>query len=226
MALKDGIPVDLETLVDLTLPIHAGMPVSIRERPVVVERRMTHQRDGICASSLEMGTHAGTHIDAPYHFYEEGSTADLIPLASLILPGCVLNVREPPLRLDAARIARTASVWGGLKPGTGVVLWTGWDRFFGLTEMHGHPYLAKDAARLLVDAGAAVVAIDAIGVDDSMGSEFPAHELLLGAGVPIVENLRGLKALGAGPCGIAFIPLLIQGADAAPVRAFGWRAPP
>jgi len=64
VALKGGIPVDLETLVDLTLPIHAGMPVSIRERPVVVQRRLTHQRDGICASSLEMGTHAGTHIDA------------------------------------------------------------------------------------------------------------------------------------------------------------------
>lgn len=153
MALKGGIPVDLESLVDLTLPVHAGMPVSIRERPVVVERRMTHQRDGICASSLEMGTHAGTHID----------------------------VREPPLRLDAVRVARSASVWGGLKPGTAVVLWTGWDRFFGLTEMHGHPYLAKDAAQFLVDAGAAVVAIDAIG---------------------------------------------LQGADAAPVRAFGWRAPP
>ncbi len=214
---------DPEGLVDLTIAIRSGMPVSRRERPVIIEPRMTHVRDGVCSSSIKLGSHCGTHIDAPYHFHANGATADMLPLSSLILTACVLDLRACALALDAAAILRAAAVWGGLAPRTAVLLWTGWDRFFGTDEMHVHPYLTPDGAQALVNAGVSVVGIDAIGVDDSLGTEFPAHRLLLGAGVPIVENLRGLEALGPGPCGFACVPLLIEAIDAAPVRAFAWR---
>lgn len=218
-----ALTIDLGTLVDLTCPVSSGMPVSSRERPVVIERRMTHREHGVCASSIEMGSHTGTHIDAPFHFHEDGVTVERLPLRSLLLTGCVLDLRAGPMPIDSLRLQKAALPQGGLLPGTAVMLWTGWDRFFGQPQMHDHPYLTEDGAQALVDSGVAVVGIDAIGVDDSLGSRFPAHQLLLGHGIPIVENLCGLDNLGAGPCGLGFVPMLLEGADAAPVRAFGWR---
>ncbi len=218
-----ALTIDPETIVDLTYPVRSGMPVSSRERPVLVERRMTHQEHGVCASSIEMGSHAGTHIDAPFHFHPDGITVERLPLASLLTSGCVLDLRLAPKGIDAGSLRLAAAPWGNLQPGTAVVLWTGWDRFFGHTEMHDHPYLTEEGAQFLVGNGITVVGIDAIGVDDSLGSRFPAHQLLLGNGVPIVENLCGLETW-APPCRLAFIPCCSTGADAAPVRAFGWRS--
>lgn len=219
------MPIDLDTLVDLSYPIASGMPVSKKERPVLVVHRLTHRESGYCASSIEMGSHTGTHIDAPFHFFEDGIGVDRIPLRSLITAGHILDLRSAPKAIDAGVLNQEADRMGGLVSRRAVVLWTGWERFFGEPQMHDHPYLTEDAARALIESGTTVVGIDAIGVDDSLGSRFPAHHLLLRAGVPIVENLRGLEALGAGPCGLGFVPISLADADAAPVRAFGWRMP-
>lgn len=104
------------------------------------------------------------------------------------------------------------------------MIWTGWDRMVGTPAMYGHPYLTEAAAGYLVDRGWLLVAIDAIGVDDSDGGEFPAHGLLLRRGIAIVENLRGLDQLGSGVFGCAVVPLRIRGGDASPVRVIAWRA--
>lgn len=126
-------------------------------------------------------------------------------------------------------MAVTAEADGGgpltaaLRPGDFAVLWTGWDRLFGDDLMTGHPYLTPGAARALVAAGVTLVATDALNVDPSTGEDFPVHPILLGADVLIVENLRGLKALGAGRAWFAFLPLPLRGVDGAPIRAVGWR---
>lgn len=214
-------------IIDLTEPIYSGLPVSTREVPVLLEPRMTHEQDGFAASTIQMGSHAGTHIDAPFHFRPGGPTVDQLSLESLIGPGLILDVRATGRScVSRAELETAISESGGWVPGAAVLLWTGWDQHFGASDMAGHPYLSGAAAGYLVELGAVLVAIDATGVDDSMGREFPAHEALLGAGIPVVENVRHLGRLGAGPVGCAFIPLLIRGGDAAPVRAFAWRASP
>jgi arylformamidase len=211
-------------LVDLSEPVYSGLPVSSREVPVVIEPRMTHQKDGFAASTIRMGSHAGTHIDAPFHFRPEGATVDQLALGSLIGAGLILDLRVTAgLCISRAEIEAAISESGGWVPGAAVLLWTGWDEHFGGPDMAGHPYLSAGAAAYLVEVGAVLVAIDATGVDDSMAREFPAHEALLGAGIPVVENVRGLGQLGAGQVSCAFIPLAIRGGDAAPVRAFAWR---
>jgi len=78
---------------------------------------------------------------------------------------------------------------------------------------------------MLLEAGVSLVGIDATGVDDSTARDFPAHRLLLGAGVLLVENLRGLDRLGPGRAFFVFLPLLVAGAEAAPVRAVAFRRP-
>jgi len=217
--------VETDSLVDLTYPLRSDMPVSTKERPVRIGRRMTHQKDGFCASSIEMGSHTGTHIDAPLHFFEDGTSVDQIPLNQLIGEGCLIDVRCSTGAITPEALSRAIEVSKGLEPGVFAVIRTGWDKYFGEPKMYDHPYLTGPSAQLLIEQGVSLVAIDAIGVDDSSGWEFPAHSLLLAAGIPIVENVRHLGLLTEPRLGFAFIPMAIDEGDAAPVRAFAWTLP-
>jgi kynurenine formamidase len=214
---------DLSSLVDLTITIRSGMAVSRRERPVSLQRRASHDKDGYVSSSLEMGTHTGTHLDAPLHFIPGGCSVDDLRLSDLIGPGSVLDLSRGPQAIGEAQLRDAIEVAGGLKPGYFAVLRTGWGDKYGTEAMHDHPYLTGDAARLLVQSKVKLVAIDAIGVDDSMASSFPAHRIILDAGIPIVENLGHLEALAPGTYGFAFLPIPLAGAESAPIRALAWR---
>lgn len=216
-------PTESADPIDLTQPIHAGMPVYPGDPPVVVRPRVTHETHGYAASWLEFGTHSGTHIDVPFHFSDEGATLDAYPLARFFGPGVVLDLRSAGRELDEAAVRAAAAAAGDLRPGDFAVLWTGWDAHFGGDLMVEHPYLTPTAAQALVDAGVTLVATDALNVDPSTGEDFPVHPILLQADALIVENLRGLDALGAGRARFAFVPLALTGVDGAPVRAVGWR---
>lgn len=209
--------------IDLTQPIHTGMPVYPGDPPVAVRPRVTHATHGYAATWLELGTHSGTHIDAPFHFSAEGATLDNYPLARFFGPGVVLDLRSAGRELDEPAVRAAAEAAGGLRPGDFAVLWTGWNAHFGGDLMTEHPYLTAVAARALVEAEVSLVATDALNVDPSTGDDFPVHPILLQADVLIVENLRGLDVLGAGRAQFAFVPLALTGVDGAPVRAVGWK---
>ena len=95
-----------------------------------------------------------------------------------------------------------------LEPGDFLLLWT------------GGALLADDAAPLLLDSGAGLVGTDAPSLDEP---PYPAHHLLLGAGLLFAENLTNLDALGPGRVMCAFLPLSLPEADGAPMRAVAWR---
>jgi len=84
----------------------------------------------------------------------------------------------------------------------------------------GHPFLTQEAARLLTDAGARLVGIDSYNIDDTNDGRRPAHSLLLGAGIPIVEHLCHLELLP--PSGFSFfaVPVKVKRMGTFPVRAF------
>jgi kynurenine formamidase len=84
----------------------------------------------------------------------------------------------------------------------------------------GHPHLAVATAERLVADGAAVVGIDSVNIDDTRGGERPIHTALLAAGIPIVEHLRGLDALGPAPFRFFAVPPAIAGLGTFIVRAF------
>jgi kynurenine formamidase len=205
------------TLIDLSHPLRAGMPVFPQDPEVVVEPA------GALApwrvTRLGLGTHSGTHIDAASHFVPGGTTIDRYPLERFVLPAYVVPVEAaagepvgwPPL----------AAVLPGDLAGVAVLLHTGWDRHWGDAEAVRHPYLGADAASALVAAGVTLVGIDALNVDATEGGTTHAHAALLGADVLIVENLTGLGALMPGrPYTCAFVPLRLEGADGSPVRAY------
>ena len=108
--------------------------------------------------------------------------------------------------------------------GAAVLLHTGWDRHFGTPEYGiGAPFLTGEGAQWLIDAGAVLVGVDSVNIDDTSpeaAGARPAHTLLLGAGVHVVEHLTGLGELPASGALFTAAPPAVEGFGTFPVRAF------
>ena len=207
-------PIDLTHALDTETPVWPGDP------PLVRQTLLHHGGDGCHLERICLGTHTGTHMDAPFHFFADGDPLDALPVARLVGSGVRLDLsgrREESL-ICAAELKKAAPE---LLPGDFVLLMTGWDRFWGTPRYFRHPHLAPDCGRWLVDSGAALVGLDTPSPDRSGGGpgDHPVHRLLLGAGVLIVENLCGLWRVPVLRGRYAFLPLKLKGADGAPVRA-------
>lgn len=166
---------------------------------------------------IEMVTNTGTYLDAPFHRLEEGADIAALPLERIAdLPGIVVEARHRPGRALGPEIFAGTDL-----SGRAVIVRTGWSRHWG-TEAYGvdHPYLDRDASRLLVDAGATLVGIDTLNIDDTRDGTRPAHTLLLSAGIPIVEHLCNLEDLPVSGFRFHCAPAPFHGAGSFPVRAY------
>ncbi|MFG3709945.1 cyclase family protein [Micromonospora sp. NPDC047730] len=169
---------------------------------------------------IDMIANTGTYLDTPAHRYAEGADLAGTPLDRLAdLPGTVVRVPAGTRAIDRLMLAPYDVA------GRAVLLHTGWDAHFGTDRYSAPeaPHLTGEGARALVEAGAALVGIDSINIDDmspAAAGERPAHSTLLAAGVPIVEHLTGLDALP--PSGFRFTaaPPMVAGMGTFPVRAF------
>ena len=172
-------------------------------------------RDGYRVSHVHLGSHSGTHLDAPSHVVEDGAGVDGLPLDRLVGPAALVDLRDlgPREPVVWERLA------GHARPGRMLVLHTGWDRFWGSTAYEEHPYLSADAAWRLVAAGVRTVGIDALSIDETGGEALPAHEALLSAGCVVVENLTNLAAVDHPDALLSVLPLPLRGSDGSPVRA-------
>ena len=98
---------------------------------------------------------------------------------------------------------------------------TGWDVHWGTpTYLEGNPYLTGEAAEYLLDAGAALVGIDSLNIDDTRDLARPVHSILLGAEIPIVEHLCQLGPLPESGFRFSAVPAKVAGFGTWPVRAF------
>ncbi len=105
--------------------------------------------------------------------------------------------------------------------GKAVLVHTGWDRHWRTDDyFEGHPFLTADAAAYLRDAGARLVGIDSLNIDDTADLARPVHTTLLGAGIPIVEHLCNLGAIPMSAFRFSAIPPKVRGMGTFPVRAF------
>ena len=167
---------------------------------------------------ITMVSNTGTYLDTPAHRYRDGFDLAALPLERCAdLPAVVVD--GPP----AGEQAFGPDAFGDLAvAGAAVLLRTGWSRHWR-TEAYGdpgHPFLTADGARRLVDAGAGLVGIDAVNIDDTRGGERPAHSLLLAAGIPVVEHLTALDRLPATGARFTAVPPGVRGMGTFPVRAF------
>jgi arylformamidase len=167
---------------------------------------------------ITMIGNTGTYLDSPFHRYADGADLAGLDLATLVgLPAEVVHL-DP----GHARAIDVADLQGRTLDGAAVLLHTGWDRHFGADAYgHGAPFVTEAAARHLVSAGVVLVGIDSVNIDDTeSGGERPAHTVLLGAGVHVVEHLTGLGGLPERGARFTAAPPAVEGFGTFPVRAF------
>jgi len=165
---------------------------------------------------IDMVANTGTYMDSPFHRYAEGRDMASLELErTACLPG---RLFEAP----ADRRAIGPETFGDRDlQECAVLVHTGWDRHWNSEAyFQGHPYLTREAAEYLRDAGAVLVGIDSLNIDATDGGERPAHSLLLAADIPIVEHLCNLAEIGGRPFRFHAAPLAVRGMSSFPVRAF------
>jgi kynurenine formamidase len=167
---------------------------------------------------IKMVANTGTYLDSPYHRYEDGRDLSELPLSSIAdLDG--ICIRAPGffgLGIDIP-------VFGAADlKGKAVLVHTGWDAYWGSERyFEGHPFLTAEAAQFLVDAGARLVGIDSLNIDDTADLKRPAHSILLKSDIPIVEHLCHLESLPDSGFKFFAVPVKVKSFGTFPVRAFG-----
>lgn len=222
--------------IDLTHPVATGMPVYPGDPEVRIDRALSVAEDGVEVASLALGSHSGTHLDAPSHSIPGGRTVDELPLEWLSGAARVLRASAPP----SSEIGPGDLELPDRLPLI-VCVATGWDRWFtsegfASGEARRHPWIAPALAQELWRRGARVLGVDALSPDptrdqaagsgttspdDAGASEMPVHEFWLGGGGIIVENLARLD-LVSDDTEMSLLPLCLAGVDGSPIRAVAW----
>jgi arylformamidase len=165
---------------------------------------------------IDMVANTGTYIDSPFHRYADGKDLSELALESIAdLEGVVCRAGSTP-RAIGPELFSQAEVTG-----KAVLIHTGWAELWGSEHyFEGHPFLTSAAAEWLKAAGAALVGIDSLNIDDTAGGERPVHSILLGAGIPIVEHLCYLEQLPDKAFKFHAVPVKVKGLGTFPVRAY------
>jgi arylformamidase len=194
-----GRRVDLSHDVEDGMVTYRGLPAPIIRDYWTREESRRHFAPGteFHIGRIEMVANTGTYVDSPFHRYPGGKDLAGLPLESLAdLPAVVVRTAGRPGReIDVATLAPLDV------RGRAVLLHTGWDVHWR-TERYfdGHPFLTAEGAEWLVGHGAALVGIDSLNIDDTADPRRPAHSILLGHDVPVVEHLCGLDRLPDTGC--------------------------
>jgi arylformamidase len=211
--------VDLSHRLEPDMPAYPGLPVP-RFHTFLAHGdagKHTHYSPGTSfqIATYEFAGNTGTYVDAPFHRYPNGADLANVSLDRLVdLAGVLVDAPE-----EGAIEERIFS--GTALRGKAVLVHTGWSRRWGSDGyFRSGPYLTGAACEHLVNSGAALVGIDCANIDDMNDPSRPAHTLLLAAGIPIVEHLRGLEQLNGRNFRFFAAPPAVRGGTSFPVRAF------
>lgn len=206
---------------DLTHSFSANLPRSAMFPPPVLSKFASMPEKLLDISRLDTIVHVGTHVDAPNHFYANAPGTDTVPLDRLMGPGVVTAMQLPEFGEIGA--ADLKAVTPAIKEGDILAIHTGWEKRWGTESWNRHPYLAQDAADLLIAKKIRLLAVDTATPDmafDRRGPDFdfPIHRTLLKYGVLIAEQVANLEGLAGTRVEFMFCPLPIIRCDGAPAR--------
>lgn len=227
------------TLVDLTYSFGEDTVYWPTNRPFRWERTHWGRAEGgywYASANFSASEHGGTHLDAPIHFGEGRLTVDQIPIASLVGPAVVVDIRSqcagnPDYELTVQDLLAWESRHGRIEPDSLVLLFTGWGerwpdrpRYLGSDRpedpatLH-FPGFSRDAAEFLVtQRGIRGVGIDTASIDPGRSRTFPAHQVLNEANLYALENVAGLDLLPPRGAMVIALPIKIKGGTGGPVR--------
>jgi arylformamidase len=207
--------------IDISVPLRSGMVHWPGDREVRIERTLSMERgDSLNLSSVSMSLHTGTHMDAPLHFLAGAAGIDGMPLTATVGPARVLEF--PGLAAIDPRQLATRAICPGerilLKTANSRRCWTS-DEF-----VSDYVYVTLEGAQYLAERGIQALGIDYLSVGAPTGEGDLTHQILLEAGIWIMEGLY-LWAVEPGDYELICLPLKILNGDGAPARAILRPAP-
>ncbi len=218
---RDFRLVDVSHTVEHGMTTYKGLPEPIISDYLSREQSRSRYAPGteFHIGKIEMVANTGTYLDSPFHRYARGrdlAGLDLYSIANLdaIVVRCV-DRSDPEITQD---------FFGALDvKDKAVLVHTGWDKHWRTEEYSSgnHPYLTEGAATSLAKNGAALVGIDSFNIDGTSAGTRPAHSILLGHDIPIVEHLCGLGELPDRGFKFFAVPVKVRQFGTFPVRAFG-----
>jgi kynurenine formamidase len=209
--------IDLSHVIVDAMVTYPGLPGPVISDHLTREESRTRYAPGteFHIGRIDMVANTGTYVDTPSHRYADDYDLSGLDLSSVAdVPGICLAAPGPPIGPEVFNDADLS--------GHAVLVVTGWSHRWA-TDGYGapdHPFLTPGAAAFLVEAGAALVGIDSVNIDDTIGGDRPAHSSLLAAGIPIVEHLTGLEQLVGRSFRFFAVPPKVKGMGTFPVRAF------
>jgi kynurenine formamidase len=211
--------VDLSHTVEDGMITYKGLPAPVICDYLSREQSRSRYAPGteFQIAKIEMVANTGTYLDSPFHRFADGGDLAALTLDRLAgLDGVLVHAAAGGARAIDARAFAGLDVRG-----RAVLVHTGWDAHWRTDRyFEGHPFLTEGAAAHLVNGGAALVGIDSLNIDDTDDLRRPAHTLLLGAGIPIVEHLCGLDQLPDAGFRFSAVPVKMKGCGSFPVRAY------
>jgi len=200
-------------LIDISVPLDTDLPNYPGNTPFALEAvKRIARGDSSNVSSLHLSAHAGTHVDAPRHFFDDAPESERLPLEMLIGRARVVEVtsRKGVAAEDLAAMDLSEDVR--------LLVKTANSRLWGSAAFHGdYVGVTESGAKHLVEHGIKVVGVDYLSVECFRQPGAPAHHTLLGAGVIVIEGLN-LRDVEPGIYEMICLPLRVVGSDGAPAR--------
>ncbi|MCF6157038.1 MAG: cyclase family protein [wastewater metagenome] len=198
---------------DVTLTISETLITWPSDPTISIQKTsLISQGDSCNVSELRFSSHCGTHIDAPYHFEENGIKIDQTPLDSLIGNVTVFEIRNRE-KIDLEDVKPLQ-----LKDKARVIFKTVNSSYWRCSEFKKNfVYITKEAAQYIADADVRLVGIDYLSVEKFNNTNADTHHILLKKGIIIIEGLD-LSNVKAGNYELIALPLKIQDGDGSPAR--------
>lgn len=206
-------------ITDLTLPFKEGM------RGYSRDISKTLVKDGWNASTLHLYSHAGTHMDAPFHFGVSEKTIDEMPMTDFIAESVVIEIENvhPGMLVTTNHVKHLAP--NDIK-GKGLLFQTGWSRYWNDLDTYRNklPRISEELAKYLVQAGIKLIGVEPPSVADVNNKEelTAVHNILLKNNVTIVEGLTNLDKITSQWVTFMALPLKVENGDGSPVRALAF----
>jgi len=210
--------IKIKKIVDLSIPLTNTTPIYPGDPEPLISVATTIEKEGYNLHYVHIGSQTGSHVDAPYHFDNNGQRIDESALSLFIGTGVVIPVTGKKEQ-EEITLKDVEPYLDQLAPGKIVLFYTGWSRYAGEEKYFRHPYVHSEVIHEMIRRGVRTFCIDAINMDITGGTFFPVHEAVAAISGIIAENLTNFEGIDFPNPLICLFPLRIVGADGSPVRA-------
>ena len=221
-------------VVDLTHTISPDFPTYFGQPQISFETPFTYAEQKFNLNVWTLNEHTGTHVDAPFHFSEDGWTVDRIPAENLVCPLCVVDIaaraqNDPDTRVTPDDLKAWEAQHGPVPAGACVAMYSGWDAHVADPKfrnadvegvMHFPGFHPEAAAMLMEDRQVVGIAVDTLSLDHGKSKDFAVHYAWLPTNRWGVEAMAGLSGLPASGAVLLVGAPKVKGATGGPARVY------